>query len=216
MRNVGAPAAAGFDEPPPVLEPASSAPAAVRWIGAGLVGAVAVFAGWLLWQARMPAFQYMVDVFAMAGLVLVAGASWLAWFVVGVLLGAVRRRWVWYRQPWRWTLWAGVGVVLALILTQVPLRVNVLLSQSALESRVTAAQNGSSRPGPARIGGFAVEEVRLTDESCRGSGCEVVFGFELNSSGPSALVYSPQGAPRHQLSGVNGHLFGPWYWAADD
>jgi hypothetical protein len=206
-------ASAGPDE---ATAPTSKTSAALHWIGASLTAVVVVAAGWLLWSARLPWFQYMVMWFAVIALVAAAILVWIAWVVIAVVAGPERRGSIDPLKYYYFGLLASSVVAAMLIAVQVPLKLNVWASQSALLEQVRSTQAGPAPAGPRTVGGFRAERVELVDPGCRGDRCEVVFHFDLASSGPSALLYSPAGQPQFKLSGAQGHLFGHWYWAADD
>ena len=185
-------------------------------MGACLAAAVVVGAGWLLWSARLPWFQYMTMWLSVIALVAVAILAWIAWVVIAVTVGPGRRQLILPLKYYYYGLVASSVIAAVLIAVQAPLKLNVRLSQPALLEQVRSAQAGTLPPGPRQAGGFPAEGVALVDPGCRGARCEVVFQFDLNSAGPSALIYSTAGQPAFSLSGDHGHLFGPWHWAVDD
>ena len=107
-------------------------------------------------------------------------------------------------------------MVFLLVAVKAPLMANVLVSSSALQARVHAAQTGAADQPGGRVGGFDVDKIQRADPNCAGARCEVVLVFDANSSGPSALVWTLDPAHRHRGSGDDGHLFGDWYWAVDE
>ena len=190
-------------------------PLGLRCVAMGLVGAAVAACGWLLWQARTVGFYYLggaLTLFALFALWAVVEVGWL------VTVEAWRRRHARlpHRLPGRRLLLAWFGVVLLLVAVRAPLMANVLVSSSALNARVHAAQMGAADQPGGRVGGFDVDEVHRSDPSCAGSTCEVVLVFDANSAGPSALVWTRDPAHRHRGSDKDGHLFSDWYWATDE
>jgi len=193
------------------VEPPQTRTLAVRPFGAGATLFAGVVGSLVLWWARVPGFDRFTAlvVGSAAGLLV---AAWPAGHLLGVgLLAAVRpgrpRPEVDLRGL---RLCAGWLVVVALALAvQLPLRLNFLVSRSALDGAARSVAAGGTPSMPDYLGGFLVDRVER-----RGGG--VVFWMPGDAAGYAALSWCPGEQPCFRLSGSNGHLGGPWFWSQDD
>ena len=193
-----------------------------RWVlkpvGGPVIALAMVPLVWLVWEATDPQLYYL-------------GGSGLLSAFVCVLVGLVHGTWVTgrrailrlRRQPkpspgidrgrWR-VVWGVAGVVVALVLLEMPMRLAFLAHRPAFEELVREvranAPSCATLPGR-RVGIYTLDTFRPADVN----GGAVMFRFGNSSEG--GFAYLPNGD--HELaynSGDHGRLWRPWSWFSED
>lgn len=175
--------------------------------------AVVAGAALLLWAYSYPGVSFLSLVVAVG----VLGLAVLAWLVWVAMFGIRRRRWSWWFVP---APLIGVLVV-ALVVTDVPLRSRWAMSRGAFEAIVATMppagmveQDWARVPVPTRIGAYHITAAVMVPEG-------VLFweatGSALDDAG---FAYLPDGPKPTLRSGSFEapsftHLGGAWYsWTA--
>jgi hypothetical protein len=154
-----------------------------------------------LWYARLPDGRLLVRVLSLPLIVLmiVALVGLVGAQLRGYSVGPPRRRSAVTRTRLLLAWYVLVGV---LLVGDLPLVLNVVVSRAALEEQVRAVRAGHPETVPNRLGGFPIIGV---SPGYPGDG---KISFDL--TGGSQLVYSEtvSEGPQEYLH----HIYGHWFW----